>query len=100
LKIIDGKARILVDPVIDGAGAVGAVGQRVAVGFGAGDSGRADIAAGTGTVLDDDSLVQCPGQGVGVNATQGVSAAAGCKRHHHGNGAIGVGVGLGGCNSA
>ncbi|KAG0920097.1 hypothetical protein G6F32_015771 [Rhizopus arrhizus] len=84
----DGKARDrlevagriagrLVEPMVDGLRAVGAIGQRIAVRLGPRSDGRADIAARAGAVFDDEGLAQRFGQVLGQIAAGHVGALPG-----------------------
>ncbi|KAG1248863.1 hypothetical protein G6F68_013621 [Rhizopus microsporus] len=100
----DGKARDrlevagriagrLVEPMVDGLRAVGAIGQRIAVRLGPRSDGRADIAARARPVFHDDGLAQFARQRFGHQAGQRVAAASCGKGHDQRDGVRGP-VGL------
>jgi len=71
----------------------GAEQDGVAIGFGVGDQGGADIAGGARLVLDDQLLAQELGEPRRQQAGENVGRPAGCEGDHHANGPVGV-VGL------
>jgi hypothetical protein len=64
--------------------------ERVAVGLGAGDDRRADIAVAAAFAIDDHLLAELLRQEVGVEAGDQVGAAARRRRHHHGDRLVGI----------
>ena len=75
----------LVQPGVDDLRAVGLHQQRVAVGLGLGNVGRAHVAAGAWPVVDDDRLPQLLRQLLPQHAGNRVVGAAGRLRHDDGD---------------
>ena len=73
---------------------VGAIRKVVAVGRGADDLGRGDVAAGAGFVVDDDRLPQRLGELLRHDARHHVGAAAGREAHDDADRLGGPGRGL------
>jgi hypothetical protein len=73
--------QFMVDRKVDRAGADRALYQRVAVGRGTGRRLGADVAAGTGTILDDNLLAQSAPGALGDHTRDQVGRPAGGERN-------------------